>query len=101
MISNDLYLIIFIFKYILRIFFSDGIIFVNQTAIPGSNIFEIFPFLYKSSKPKTVPGLVDIVSKIIDMGLQDYIVLSKKSVEAQKLSKSMHLNNTNKWWFLD
>jgi hypothetical protein len=81
----------------------DGIIFINQTAVPSSNIYEIFPFLYKSHKPKSVPGLIDFVSKLIEMGLQDYILLKsqiidKKNDTARNVSQN---NDPEKWWFLN
>jgi hypothetical protein len=83
--------------------FSDGIIFINQTSIPGSNIFEIFPFLFKSYKPKTIPGLLDFVTKIVEMGLENLIVVSKHSALKNSTSKEVSLNTSRseKWWFLN
>jgi len=84
--------------------FSDGIVFINQTAIPGSNIFEIFPFVFKSHKPKSIPGLIDFVTKIVEMGLENLIVVSKHSSLRPATSKQLTQSATSspdKWWFLN
>jgi hypothetical protein len=79
----------------------DGVIFINQTSIPGSNIFEVFPFLFKSHKPKTVPGLLDFVSKINEMGLNDLIVSKTSILPKVSGTKRNETNETEKWWFLN
>jgi hypothetical protein len=84
--------------------FSDGIVFINQTAVPGSNIFEIFPFVFKSHKPKSIPGLLDFVTKIVEMGLENLIVLPKHSSLKTSTSKQLTQSATSisdKWWFLN
>jgi hypothetical protein len=81
---------------------SDGVIFINQISIPRSNIFEIFPFVFKSHKPKSVPGLLEFVSQIEQMGLQN-LIYSKSAIskddEKGKSEKSEKSND--KWWFLN
>jgi hypothetical protein len=79
----------------------DGIIFINQISIPGSNIFEIFPFLFKSHKPRSVPGLSDTVTKLIEMGLQDYFVLSALDLKRKEFPDTSKIDNNDKWWFLN
>jgi hypothetical protein len=86
--------------------FSDGVIFVNQVSIPGSNIFELFPFLYKSIKPKSVPGLLDFLAKIKEMGLQEYIVLSQKDshkleIPSRADQEEQSGSSSTNWWFLN
>ena len=34
---------------------SDGVIFVNQTSLPQSDIYILFPYLFKMKHPKTLP----------------------------------------------
>ena len=87
---------------------SDGVIFVNQISVPGSNIIELFPFLYKSLKPKSVPRLLDFLAKIKDMGLQDFIVWSPKDFAKLEVSKNQNIeqkvnekSESNNWWFLN
>jgi hypothetical protein len=56
--------------------------------------------VFKTHKPKSVPGLLDFVTKIVDMGLENLIVYSKSTIHPineQQLSKQ----NSDKWWFLN
>jgi hypothetical protein len=82
---------------------SDGVIFINQVSVPGSNIFEIFPFVFKSFKPKSVPGLLEFVTKIEEMGLQNLIVLksSLRNNEVKKDEITSEKKSADKWWFLN
>lgn len=57
---------------------SSGTIFINQTSLPLSNIFELFPLLFKKNAPH-ITGFVDFVEKINDMGLSDLINVKIKS----------------------
>jgi hypothetical protein len=70
---------------------SNGTVFINQTAIPTSNIFEIFPTLYKVKKPlKIVPGLLECISQLNEMGLSNLIVQKEKKIwRALNLTKKM------------
>lgn len=87
---------------------SSGTIFIDQVSIPNTNIFVLFPLLFKKSKPKNINGLNALIQKINDMGLGDYIYSkrSKKSDNiAQSLSgKGLDMNKdpeTNvPWWYI-
>ena len=78
---------------------SDGIIFVDQTSIPQSDIFILFPYLFKHKHPKTLLGFQDFVDKIDEMGLSHLIVKQTKS----KKSKQPNLEDSlpPNWWFLE
>ena len=56
---------------------SSGIIFIDQTSVPNSNIFLIFPHLFKArgkSTSKNIIGFDEFVYKIHEMGLDDLIL---------------------------
>jgi hypothetical protein len=57
--------------------------------------------VFKSHKPKSVPGLLDFVSKIVEMGLQNLIVYSNSSIKKSVSDKEVSQHNSNKWWFLN
>ena len=76
---------------------SDGVIFVDQISIPQSNIFELFPYLFKIKHPKNLEGIDDFVQKIEEMGL-GHLIHSKKPKEKDKVQKPEMPKN---WWFLD
>ena len=78
---------------------SDGVIFVDQTSIPQSDIFILFPYLFKHKHPKNLTGLSDFIDKIDEMGLSHLIVKQTKANRSQpKLESSSSSPN---WWFLD
>ena len=74
---------------------SSGTIFVDQVAVPGSNMFTLFPLLFKVRRSEKLIGLNDLINKINDMGLSSYIVhehsLKRKTIhnnqESQKKNK--------------
>ena len=78
---------------------SDGIIFIDQTSIPESDIFLFFPKLFKKSLPKNLPGFEDFVQKIADMGL-DHLI-SSKSPKSDHISGegSSKITSPN-WWYI-
>ena len=67
---------------------SDGVIFIDQVSVPGSNMFTLFPLLFKKQKPKNIQGLDDFEKKIEQMQLSH---LHKK-----ELKKSPKLENDSK-----
>jgi hypothetical protein len=79
---------------------SDGIIFVDQTSIPESNIFSVFPYLFKSKHPKDLKGFDDFVEKINDMGLGHLIVIKTLKFNRPKPTSNVSKNSQN-WWYLD
>jgi hypothetical protein len=81
-----------------------GTIYVNEEAIPNSNIFELMPYLFKKQTPK-LPGFLDFINKIDEMNLQHLIVYRPKEVRlvSKKSTQSVTDNNSNpstNWWYL-
>lgn len=60
-------------------FNSAGTIFIDQVSLPNSNIFEIFPILFrKNSSRKQVPCLYDFIERLEQLGLAHLISIGKK-----------------------
>jgi hypothetical protein len=89
---------------------SSGIIFIDQVAIPGSNLFTLFPLLFKLRRSEKLIGLNDLIQKIDEMGLSSYIVhknsLKRKSPqnknhqETEKKMKKDIENEDFPWYYL-
>jgi hypothetical protein len=76
---------------------SNGVIFVDQVAVPLSNIYEIFPLLFRASKNhKHIPGFMETVHKITEMGLASYIT-AKDSSRQSGLGAFDPLSH---WWYI-
>ena len=82
-----------------------GHIFINQTAIPDSNIFQFMPLLFKK-REKNPPGFADFVNKIAEMGLDHLIAYRPKEIlsVAKKTIQghgdfSADPKNDN-WWYI-
>ena len=87
-----------------------GTIFVDQVAIPGSNIFLFMPLLFKKKHPH-LPGFADFVTKITDMGLDHFITYRTKEIKlvTKPSSSSTVTSNANfspgsanndNWWYI-
>jgi hypothetical protein len=86
---------------------SEGVIFIDQVGIPGSNMFKIYPLLFtKTTKTHNLTGLEDLRAKIQEMGLGDY--LTKKTIQQfsgsgrQSTKKSTLKANlsSDAWWYI-
>lgn len=82
---------------------SSGVVFIDQTAIPQSNFYIIFPLLFKKGNPQNVIGFADVKKKLCDMGLNSYL-LSKKKCDAKLPTKILDQNNDSEqntpWWYI-
>jgi hypothetical protein len=76
---------------------SDGVILIDQTSIPNSDIYLLFPYLFKMKHPKNLTGFEDFQKKIYEMGLDHLIVKRYKPVKENKKTSNEPLN----WWYLD
>ena len=83
-----------------------GTIYIDQVAIPGSNIFLFMPLLFKK-KPQNLPGFGDFVAKITDMGLDHFITYRTKQVKLVTKpstdsisSSSSGAGSTANWWYI-
>ncbi len=72
-------------------------IFIDQVSIPESNIFQLFPYLFKHKHPKSLIGFEDFVAKLQVMGLGHLIVAKQKMTKVPKQTTTSNVN----WWFLD
>ena len=76
-----------------------GTIFIDQVAIPGSNLFTLFPLLFKLRRSEKLIGLTDLIQKIDDMGLSSYIVNTnigkRKSLLDKNESKKLFKKNVD------
>lgn len=83
---------------------SSGTIFIDGISIPDSNIFQLFPYLFRAKRPKDLIGFDDFTNKIIEMGLNDFIYKKPKTYQAKvnptTTSKSDQTKDVD-WWFLD
>lgn len=91
-------------------FSSSGVIYANQNSIPNSNIFKFFPLLFKKKRPN-LPGFLDFVNQIEQMGLAHLIVYQPKHVDTNALvpfqapkvkshmTKESHEKPKN-WWYI-
>ena len=78
---------------------STGIIYVDETSIPNSNIFELFPYLFRAKRPKGLIGFEDFCDKIVEMGLSDFIFKKPKVYKQNEPTKETKDEKLN-WWFL-
>ena len=86
-------------------FNSDGVIYIDQLAIPGSNMFAVFPLLYKKQKVKNLKGYEELVTKIHSMGLSNLILSPTNSKVNKNINSKQIPSKTEKksdipWWYL-
>lgn len=79
-----------------------GTIFINGESIPGSNMFLVFPALFKRGKKFT--GFKELLQKIKQMEL-DYLVseTNRKSITegfGLKRKNKPSTNTNSNWWLL-
>ncbi|MBM3937185.1 MAG: hypothetical protein FJ333_00825 [Sphingomonadales bacterium] len=66
---------------------SSGTVYIDQHSVPKSDIFKIFPCLFKKSHPKRLPGFQDVYLKLKSMGLLHLIRSSSSSPPVEKMTK--------------
>ena len=80
-----------------------GTIYIDQVAIPGSNIFLFMPLLFKKKNPD-LAGFADFVAKITDMGLDHFITYRIKQLKlVTKTSSDSPLSGAignDNWWYI-
>ena len=82
-------------------FSSDGVIYSNKTSIPNSDVFHLFPYLFKSRHPKHLEGFEDFVNQINETGLSHLIKASvPKSTITKVQDKELSTLSTPNWWYL-
>ncbi len=82
---------------------SSGTIFIDQVSVPGSNLFTLFPLLFKLRRSEQLVGLKDLIQKINDMGLSSYIVnqnnVKKKVKNHKEIDKKGHGESDDFPWY--
>ena len=86
---------------------SSGTIYIDTVAIPNSDIFVCFPYLFKAKHRKDLSGFNDFKQKINDMGLNHLIFRTEKNYQLEtnssKEQKQTHSKKDKEinWWFID
>ena len=81
---------------------TDGIIYVDEISIPSTDIYVLFPYLFKAKRPKNLLGFEDFVQKINCMGLYHLIYQKPKLYECSKSKNNPKpLENLANWWYLN
>ena len=79
---------------------SGGTIYIDTVAIPNSDIFVYFPYLFKAKRRKDLNGFDDFVQNIHNMGLSDLIFQKQTNYQLKNLPQNASASEEN-WWFLD
>ena len=81
---------------------SSGVIYIDSIAIPNSDIFVYFPYLFKAKRRKDLHGFADFVQKIIDMGLSDLIFQKEINYHIDTPAQIRESDHKDiNWWFID
>lgn len=86
---------------------SSGTIFLDQESLPSSNIFKIFPYLFKRVQiPQNYPNLLELATKIASLGFGHLInkrltlgLVRKKTIEDQE-KIYQQIKTAKHWWYL-
>jgi hypothetical protein len=81
-------------------FNSKGVLFLNGSSIPNSNIFEIFPLLFKKIKPKNTPGLFELIKQLELNGMSFLIESKQKKNIEPKVDKKADEKISENFWYL-
>ena len=83
-------------------FSADGIIYIDKTSIPNSDICHLFPYLFKLRHPKHLEGFDDFLNKINEMGLGHLTKQSspKSSITRTQLNQQTKNGVKKNWWYL-
>ena len=85
-------------------FNTDGVIFIDGSSLPGTNIFHLLPALFKHSKTRTkLVGFNEALEKLKDMGLGHLIIGNGTEPRVKKekpVSPASSSSKTN-WWYLN
>lgn len=89
---------------------ASGVIFINSVGIPRSNIYLIFPKLFKKSKAQHLPGFLEFIQKIKDLGFENLIQnrehtllegLGVQKDDSKTIVPHIDLKDTSvQWWYI-
>lgn len=86
----------------------DGTLILDQISIPNSNIYSIFPLLFKAFvRSNSPPGLRELSTKINEIGLAHLIRCKLSKPKGSTANQSFRESGkqekkppTEKWWYL-
>lgn len=80
---------------------TDGVLTLHGTNIPGSNIYELFPALYKNQDPSNLTGFYSLLTYILSSGLGALIVNGKVKglSRKRKLFNVPKIDHEEKYWY--
>ena len=84
---------------------SAGLMYIDQNSVPNSDIFHLFPFLFKQRRPKNLCGFDDLLHKIKEMGLLHLIKVRTPEDSNTKLNQEISNSiqkeeKSSNWWYL-
>ncbi len=86
---------------------SEGILFIDGVSIPNSNMFILFPNLFKKNCNFKLTGATELVAKIDQMGLKDFLPKSSlndaKTINYEKRNSptpEKEIVKNEQWWYL-
>ena len=80
-------------------FSTDGIIYINKTSIPNSDVYHLFPYLFKSRHPKTLDGFEDLLNQVHEMGLS-HLIKNPAAKSTITKTQSVVMSSGPNWWYL-
>lgn len=79
---------------------TDGVVTLHGTNIPGSNIYEIFPALYKKQDPTDLAGFFSVVTFLLSSGLGHLIESGKvKGLIRKRKLNIPSFDHKEKYWY--
>ena len=85
----------------------NGVIFIDGTSLPGTNIFELFPALFKHTRTRSkLVGFHEVIQKLADMGLSHLVIRPNEQpkVKQEKQKGVAPVPSTSaktNWWYLN
>lgn len=79
---------------------SSGSVFVDGTSIPNSDIFKIFPSLFKKQSPKRMKGFQEFVQKLRSMGLCHLIPIKETQAISTSQAHKAKNESISQWWYI-
>ena len=80
-------------------FSTDGVIYINKMSIPNSDVFHLFPYLFKSRHPKKLEGFEDFIGQIHEMGLS-HLIKGPTYKTTISNTKDAVMSSAPNWWYL-
>jgi len=81
-------------------FDTNGTIFINGESIPSSDIYKVFPALYKKSHGKSLAGFKEIVYKLKEMNLDHLFKNHQEKITIKPPTTQSSMSAKN-WYFLN